>query len=235
MMAQPLVSCIMPTKNRRDFIPAAIDCWQKQTYKNRELVIVDDGEDCIEDLVPKLDSIWYIRCEPPTKFSTGTKRNYCNELARGSIICHFDDDDWSAPDRIENQVETILECGKSITGFGTMIFWKASKDVGLIYRPQVPNYVCGTSLCYLKEYWSQHQFPNKQVCEDNAFVYPAIRNKELLASQEFMLMVARIHNKQTSIKSNITELIDKSKFPEAFWENERLVKNELENSYTASG
>ena len=30
----------MPTKNRRAFIPAAIDCWLKQTYENRELIIV---------------------------------------------------------------------------------------------------------------------------------------------------------------------------------------------------
>jgi glycosyltransferase involved in cell wall biosynthesis len=51
--AQPFVSIITPTFNRRPFIPTMIECYKNQTYpKNRmEWIIVDDGTDKIGDLV----------------------------------------------------------------------------------------------------------------------------------------------------------------------------------------
>lgn len=56
-----MVSCIMPTANRRALVPAAIEMFLRQTYADKELIIVDDGEDSIADLVPRDDSIRYIR------------------------------------------------------------------------------------------------------------------------------------------------------------------------------
>ncbi len=49
---QPLVSCIMPTRDRRAFVPRAIAYFLRQDYANKELVIVDDGTDPVSDLVP---------------------------------------------------------------------------------------------------------------------------------------------------------------------------------------
>ena len=91
MSSLPFVSCVMPTKNRRAFVPAAIDCWLKQTYVNSELVIVDEGEDPVEDLIPDDKRIRYV-FQKVRRNTTGKKRNFCNELARGEIIGHFDDD-----------------------------------------------------------------------------------------------------------------------------------------------
>ena len=48
----PMVSCIMPTYNRREFIPNAIRYFLRQDYDNKELIIIDDGTDNIADLVP---------------------------------------------------------------------------------------------------------------------------------------------------------------------------------------
>jgi hypothetical protein len=41
----PLVSCIMPTNNRRTFVPKAIEFFLRQDYPNRQLIIIDDGSD----------------------------------------------------------------------------------------------------------------------------------------------------------------------------------------------
>ena len=41
----PLVSCVMPTANRRPYVAQAIRYFQRQDYPNKELVILDDGED----------------------------------------------------------------------------------------------------------------------------------------------------------------------------------------------
>ncbi len=48
----PLISCILPTANRRRFVPQAIRLFLAQDYPNKELVILDDGAESAADLVP---------------------------------------------------------------------------------------------------------------------------------------------------------------------------------------
>ena len=77
MKDPPLVSCIMPTYNRRRFVPLAIGYFLRQDYPNRELIIVDDGTDPVQDLVPDDPRIRYMSLE--AKHSIGAKRNLaCN-------------------------------------------------------------------------------------------------------------------------------------------------------------
>ena len=72
--------------------------FERQQYPNRELIIIDDGDDKVADLVPAGDPrIRYIAL--PGQVSIGAKRNSACQLARGDIIAHWDDDDHSAPGR----------------------------------------------------------------------------------------------------------------------------------------
>jgi glycosyltransferase involved in cell wall biosynthesis len=215
-----LVSCVMPTKDRRSFIPAALDCWQKQTYENRELIVVDDGSDSIEDLIPKDSRIRYVRAETPSWKTTGAKRNYCNSLAQGEIICHWDDDDFSTPDRIQFQVDLLRASGKPISGFGALLFWDVISQQTKRYTANTAGYVCGTTLCYLKSYWEEHWFPDKQVASDNRFIFPAL--KQIAASSDESHMVARIHSQHTSAKTGIRTVVDRNLIPASFWENEQF-------------
>lgn len=216
----PFVTAIMPTYNRRDFIGAAIDCWRRQTWhpRKRELIVLDDGEDSIEDLIPDLKSIRYIRLNK--KLTTGEKRNRCVKLAKGDVIVHFDDDDWSAPDRIEHQIERLQETGKPITGYSTLLFWDTQAEVAKRYQSQVLNYVCGTSLCYLKDWALDHPFPDKDSGEDNGVVYRSL--DQIAASHDVRHIVCRIHGAHTSPKDRIAKEVDRSLIPDLFWENERL-------------
>jgi glycosyltransferase involved in cell wall biosynthesis len=208
----------MPTQDRRQFIPAAIDCWMRQTYENRDLVIVDDGDDPIEDIIPNDPRIFYFRLD--RKITTGAKRNKCCALASGSIICHFDDDDWSAPDRIVNQVARLLGTGKPITGYSQLLFWDTLAQQAKRYQAQVPNYVVGTSLMYKREHWLMSRFKDQQKSSDNAFVYPSL--SRIAASNDPFHMVARIHGSHTSAKSAINDTVPRSMIPAEFWTNERL-------------
>src|SRR5262249_23901876 len=93
-----LVSCIMPTADRRKFVPKAISYFQAQDYPNKELIIIDDGAESAVDLVPNDPLIRYIRLY--AKKTVGAKRNMACEEARGEIIAHWDDDDWMASWRL---------------------------------------------------------------------------------------------------------------------------------------
>jgi glycosyltransferase involved in cell wall biosynthesis len=103
-----LVSCVMPTYNRREFIPLAIRSYLHQDWPEKELIVVADGED-ITDLFVGVPNVTYLFRDEHE--SLGRKKNLGNEFASGEIIAHWDDDDWSGPGRLTDQVNRILESG----------------------------------------------------------------------------------------------------------------------------
>jgi glycosyltransferase involved in cell wall biosynthesis len=166
----PLVSCIMPTRDRRKFVLRAIEYFFRQDYPAKELVIVDDGADPVADLIPTDASITYRRLDRP--MTLGAKRNFSCTLARGSVIVHWDDDDWNAPHRLHTQVMNLLSTGADVCGARALYFydpsirqaWRYSYPQGL--RPLV----AGTSLCYTREAWVKTPFPAVAIGEDTRFV-----------------------------------------------------------------
>ena len=108
---QPFVSVLMPTYNRRKFIPTAIEIYKSQTYpKDRmEWLILDDGSDKVKDLFDQasktIPNIRYIY--EPTKMNVGAKRNRLMDEAKGDIIVWMDDDDYYPNTRISSVVTTL--------------------------------------------------------------------------------------------------------------------------------
>lgn len=185
-----LVSCIMPTYNRQGFIPVALKCYLSQDWPDKELVVIDDGALKVGELVKKLvpDALYIYLAE---KQIIGTKRNLACEAARGEVICHFDDDDWSAAGRIRDQVTRLLESGKHMTGYHSITYWNGTKAYR--YVSAVPQYVVGTSMCYQKTFWHTHRFPAKDYAEDNALVYKARDERQLIAADARQMMIVRSH------------------------------------------
>ena len=111
------MSCVMPTHNPRQFVPRAIAYFLRQDHPNEELVIVADGTDSVEDLVPSLPSIRYHRVAE--RVVLGAARNLACELASGSLIAHWDDD-WHAPDRLRrlrlSSSSPFQACAKGLGG-----------------------------------------------------------------------------------------------------------------------
>ena len=118
----PLVSCLMPTRGRRRFVPHAIACFLQQDYPRLELVIADDGGDSVEDLVPDDARIRYVHM--PRMVRIGTKRNQACAAACGDVIVHWDDDDWSATWRVSYQVRALMDTGADICGLGDILFYE---------------------------------------------------------------------------------------------------------------
>lgn len=107
-MENPLVSVIMPTFNGAKYIRRAIESVQGQTYKNIEIVIVDDGSvdktlDIISDLCKKDTRIIILLNEINIGFVKSLNRGA--KRAEGKYIARIDDDDfWCDPKRLEKQV-----------------------------------------------------------------------------------------------------------------------------------
>lgn len=197
MKAEPLVSCVCPTADRQQYIPQMLDSFFSQTWQNKELIILDDGKPC-GNLVPQHPQVNYIHL--PKKLNIPTKRNLLAKMAQGEFICHFDDDDWSAPGRIAAQVKHMRQYQVGIVGFHSILFW--NELTGEVWRYQgAKGYACGTSFFYRKAFWKRNRFPETQdLGSDNSVIYPARANQQSATFDGGQLLVARIHEDQSNFK-----------------------------------
>ena len=170
MAGLPLVSCIMPTCDRRRFMAQAIRCFLRQNYPNIELVVVDDGADSVADCMPADPRIRYFRLD--RKLSIGAKRNLACEHAYGEIIAHWDDDDWYCASRILTQVSALITGSANVCGSSWNYYYAPATGQAWEYRysAPAPAWVCGNMLAYRRAVWERCPFPDLQVGEDMHFV-----------------------------------------------------------------
>lgn len=200
-MTLPLVSCIMPTYNRRAFVPRAIAQFQSQDYKGpTELLIVDDGSDPIEDLVRDDERIRYIRLDE--RLTIGAKRNLACSAARGEIICHWDDDDWMADWRLTYQVGELVAAGADLCGARVLFFHEPKR--GRVWEWVSPSWsdekvvwIAGGTFCYRKGLWKVHPFEDVATAEDGLFLYATSKTTKPLALDDPRFYVATVHAANT--------------------------------------
>jgi len=197
--SQPLVSCVMPTFNRSRFAAEAIRLFEQQDYANKELVIVDDGDERIPSSLVESVQARYVRLD--RKMPLGAKRNIACQEANGDIIVHWDDDDWMARWRLSYQVGALIENDAVVTGVDKLYFYEPATDTGwlYVYPDRARFWVAGASLCYLKSFWRENPFPNINVGEDTRFVWGGGARK-MIALQDSSFYVAMIHSGNTSRK-----------------------------------
>src|SRR5262249_44944589 len=103
----PFVSMILTTRDRPGFFPVALTCYRHQTYPNRELVVVDDGDrfPVDQDAITTIGGR-PIRTDPGTPL--GTKLNMGMTAANGYLCCKMDDDDWYGPGFVRTMAGWLL-------------------------------------------------------------------------------------------------------------------------------
>ncbi len=184
----------MPTANRRRFVLPSIRLFLEQDYVNKELVIVDDGDDCIEEVVPRDQRIRYIR---QSCGSLGAKRNVACEEARGEIILHWDDDDWYAPWRMTYQIDSLLSGDFDLCGIACMFFVDPVSQVAweYVFSGSSPSWVGGASFCYWKSFWQNRRFANVTRGEDARFLLRTRIKLKVLPNHKFF--AGRVHDRNT--------------------------------------
>lgn len=109
--SQPLITIGITAYNAQDTIARAVQSALDQTYQQLEILITDDAS---TDQTPSILNALQAKHDHITLITQGhnqgvaAARNQIIENAKGDYIAFFDDDDISAPDRIEKQYEAIL-------------------------------------------------------------------------------------------------------------------------------
>jgi Methyltransferase domain/Glycosyl transferase family 2 len=200
VVGEPLVSCIMPTADRRAFVPQAIRYFLRQDYGNRELIVLDDGADPVDDLAAGDARIRYVRLD--TRQTLGAKYNLAGRYARGDILVHWDDDDWMADWRLSYQVENQrLLPRDSLSGLARLFFYDpgAVSAWEYIYPATDRPWVAGATFCYFREFSEQRRFPDLNEGADTVFVW-GLRDAMVITLSSNDFYVALIHPRNTSPK-----------------------------------
>ena len=112
MMGQKIISVIIPTYNRKDKLMKCIESVLGQSYRNIEVLVVDDAStDGTEELFREFwDSrLRYLRYS--TNQGACYARNYGAERAKGELLAYQDSDDVWHRDKLEKQYELLLSSG----------------------------------------------------------------------------------------------------------------------------
>ncbi|MBE0459501.1 glycosyltransferase [Pseudoalteromonas prydzensis] len=103
-MDNELISVYIPTHNRSALLKRALNSALNQSYKNVEIIVVDDGskddtKEIIQHYLNRHNNIIYLRHEQPK--GACAARNYAISAAKGKYITGLDDDDEFLPHHLE--------------------------------------------------------------------------------------------------------------------------------------
>ncbi len=140
-----LVTVIIPTFNRSDLLGRTLDSVLAQTYDFWECLVIDDGtndhtEEMMNFYCDKDPRIKFYKRPATRKKGASSCRNYAFELSKGDYIQYLDSDDMISTDKLEKQVNILLEnksCSIVTCRWGR--FWNSREDAILFEGLEVYN------------------------------------------------------------------------------------------------
>ncbi|WP_083223676.1 MULTISPECIES: glycosyltransferase family A protein [unclassified Ensifer] len=139
MTSDPLVSIILPTFNRERWIEASVSSALSQTYKNIEIILIDDGSvDNTREILSKIDDP-RLRYHYQPNRGRSNARNHALLLAEGHYIAFLDSDDLFLPDKTRLQVEYLQ------SNPGTGMVYTSAQCIGENGEPIDYEYIANRS------------------------------------------------------------------------------------------
>jgi len=135
----PLVSIILPTYNRSEYLSRAIESVLGQTYNNFELVIIDDcSTDRTSEIISKYQDSRIKIIKNKENLGLVKSLNKAINYAKGECIARIDDDDfWSDSKKIEKQIEFLENNPEYVlVGCGVIKINKQGKEVRKYLFPE---------------------------------------------------------------------------------------------------
>ena len=165
----PNISVCIPTYNRKHFLKETLNSVFAQTYKDFEVVIVDDGStDGTKQMLEK--GGYDVRYHWQENLGDAAARNKLIELANGKYISFLDSDDVLYPDALEKMVEAMPKGAEDVIVYGPYV---AIDEYGNILRRRKKKLYNGRITRHLFENILIHScgslFPKKVLVQAKGF------------------------------------------------------------------
>jgi glycosyltransferase involved in cell wall biosynthesis len=146
MNNSPLISIIIPTYNGEKYIDEALLSVFTQTYKNYEVIVVDDGS--VTDSVARIcdkykGGIKYIRQQNK---GLAAARNTGIRNSKGDYLAFLDDDDLWLPEKLEKQVRLYKDLESK--GITAGIVYTGIEDINETGKPLYKTLYRSSGYCY---------------------------------------------------------------------------------------
>ena len=129
--ALPLISIIVPCYNVADYLEECVLSLVKQSYKNLEILLIDDGStdstaDIAKSLADKYENVFY---HYKTNGGLSSARNRGIDLSKGEYIAFIDSDDWIDPEFVDTLYKAAKDGRADISVCG---YRKEENDEGVV-------------------------------------------------------------------------------------------------------
>ncbi|GAG22205.1 unnamed protein product, partial [marine sediment metagenome] len=195
----PNISICTPTADRRWIFPLAIRNFYNFIYpKNKvEWIILDDGENKIEEIIPRDPRVKYIY--NPKKLDISSKRNKLVDLSKNDIIVFMDDDDYYAPESLLARVKALVKYSKNGVGCVGCID-VATFDIRVNKCSICSNgesYLTESSLAFTKEFHKQRSFRSGEKASEYRY-FMEYRQNQMRSLPFQFVTIALSHDKNTT-------------------------------------
>jgi hypothetical protein len=151
-------------------VSQAIWYFLKQDHARRELIVVDDGADSVEDLIPKDSRICYVR--QPAPVPTAASATMAAISRRGTLSPTGAADAWYSPARLRAHVAQFEDEGIDAAALAGLLHYQPLTGRVWRYAPAAgaTARVRAAGLAHRRSYWNEHRFSETVRDEIRTFV-----------------------------------------------------------------
>lgn len=195
-MNQPLISVIVPIYNVEKYLNQCIDSIVNQTYRNQEIILVDDGS---PDNCPQMCDDWAkkdnrIKVIHKSNGGLSDARNFGLENATGEYVTFVDSDDWLELDGIEKLVNPLKKKDYDIV-IGGFYYNSSNSETSKYSKDNTESTVFKTiermlsgteinhsssSKLYRLKLFNNIKYPLGKYYEDNLTIFKVVNNSNLI-------------------------------------------------------
>lgn len=249
-MYEPFVSVIMPSYNSKKFIAQSIESFRNQTYRNVELIIVDDCSndgswEYVQRYVEGDDKIKVFQLKK--NGGAAAARNYGIKQAKGKYLAFLDSDDLWHPEKLRKQVEFMESNDYAFTFTNYKMIDEAGNDLNrhvlcpplMVYKHLLKNTTIGCLTVMLNvEKLGPIQMPNLQP-EDTALWLQLLRKgTTAYCLQEILAEYRIVQNSASSNKLKVAKKMwavyrksEKIPFIKSLWYFSGYATNAVKKHY----
>lgn len=133
---KPLVSILIPCYNAEQWLADAIESALAQTWRNIEIIVVDDGSTDASVAIAKQYESRHIKLISQHNQGASAARNTAYRALQGDFIQYLDADDLLAPDKVERQIQQLESSSLNYVAAGEWArFYKSPNEAQFIPQP----------------------------------------------------------------------------------------------------
>ena len=204
------ISVVVITK--RNNIKKIIDNYKRQSYLNKELIILINtliiNKNDFKEILDTNNITNYKLYQNDENITLGECYNYCIKRINGEYLCKMDDDDYYDINYITNQLYILKKEKCDIIGKSYFYLYDSYNNI--LYSKYIPSIILGGTMIIKKEVFNKVLFKNVNKGEDTQFLRESLKNGYKIKSSyidDFVYIRYTNNNNHHTYNVNIKQIL----------------------------